>query len=583
MVDPSSDFFVGQQVANFRIDALVKDGTLSRIYLGRDVIQRRPVAVKIIDARQEQDELYLERFLREARGMMSAWWHQHITRVYYAAKRDGRYITVMEFVDGPNLRDVLADYANDGELIPVDDVIRIGRAVAEALAYAHQHGVVHRDVKPSNVLMCVDGRILLTDFGLAPPILHENRVAIYGTPEYISPEQIASPENLGHQADLYSLAVILYELLVGRPPFEGDENDAILQQHLTTTPTAPSVINPYLNREVDAVLLRALSKIPDGRYQTGIELIDALETALGARAGLLTDEGWMPPMPAVTQEEGGAAPAVSQISVVDRIASQLEMSEAELAQKKGPLSRRRVNMLGCWVIFLILISALVAGGFYAWPIVKASVNEPSPTSIVAEVLPTETETPTETAVPLPTIISVTVAIVVTAAPPTSTATTPPTDTPLPEPTPTFTLAPSTATTPPTATPSFTGPPIRFHYNRHSFYILNPATEPINVVNIAFQALNADGQLIGQGFRGRDWSIIYPDLESGRCDAIELMDTQNWLRPSECESYNVTLTPPITYEAFWVAQGEVVSFRVFWNGREIGTCPIVTGLCELQLP
>ena len=580
MVDPSPDSFVGQQVANFRIDKLVKDGTLSRIYLGRDVIQRRPVAVKIIDARQERDKVYLERFLREARGMMSAWWHQHITQVYYVAKRDGRYITVMEYVDGPNLLEVLARYAAEGELIPVDDVLRIGRAVAEALAYAQQHSVIHRDVKPSNILMCVDGRILLTDFGLAPPILAGDVGEIYGTPAYISPEQIATLDELDHRSDLYNLAVMLYELLVGRPPFQGETSDAVLQQHLQMTPLAPSIVNPQLGREVDAVLLKALAKSPEDRYQSSLELMDDLEQAVGASMEVLTEEGEMPPLPAVMQAEENAIPLVSQISVVDKIASQLEMSQDDWMQQEGELARRR-RILGCWASLLLLMALLGVAGYYLWPSLTPAREES--VTAVAVVAPTQIME-TETAVPQPTFISSTVIVVITATPVAATPTELPTATPSAIPPVTPTDTPPTATPSPTATATPAGPPIHFHYSRYSFYMLNPANETITVSSVGFQSLDAEGQSLAQSFRGRDWSAIYPDLEPGRCNAIELRDAPNWLRPVECNAYNVTLTPSITYEdAFWLTDVGIVAFRVFWNGRDIGTCPVVTGVCELHLP
>ena len=579
MDKPASDPLVGQQVANFRIDKLVKDGTLSRIYHGRDVIQRRPVAVKIIDAHQAQDNVYLERFLREARGMMSAWWHQHITRIYYAAKRDGRYITVMEYVDGPNLREMVLEYAADRELLPVDDVVRIGRAISEALAYAHQHGVVHRDVKPSNVLMCVDGRILLTDFGLAPPVLLKDDAQIYGTPAYISPEQIASSRGLDVRADLYSLAVVMYELLVGQRPFSGEDNDAVLQQHLTVMPLAPSVVNPQLSRDVDAVLLKALSKSPDKRYQSGFEFIAALEEALGASMALLTEDDEMPPLPAVMQEDKVAVPAVSQTSVVDKIASQLEMPTGEFEAVKLEKRRRAIGcrplMIGLFVLILVIV------GVYVFQFFTGSEGMSTPTAVA--VVPATVTTAPETAVPMPTIISATVIMVVTSLPPTSTDTPQPTVTPSLEPTETATLVPPTATSSPTQTPPFTGAPIHFHYSRYSFYMLNPASEPIQASSVSFQAVDIDGQSTGQSFRGRDWSAIYPDLETGRCNAIEIMDAPGWLRPPECQAYNVTITPLITYDAFWQEDAGIDSFRVFWNGRDIGTCPVVTGLCVLQLP
>ena len=114
-------------------------------------------------------------------------------------------------------------------------------------------------------------------------------------------------------------------------------------------------------------------------------------------------------------------------------------------------------------------------------------------------------------------------------------------------------------------------------------MLNPAVDTIKVNSVSFQALDISGQPTGHDFRGRDWSVIFPDLESGRCMAVELMDAPAWLRPSECRAYNVTLTPPITHEGFWFTGGEIDRFRVYWNGRDIGVCPVVAGVCELQRP
>jgi hypothetical protein len=138
------------------------------------------------------------------------------------------------------------------------------------------------------------------------------------------------------------------------------------------------------------------------------------------------------------------------------------------------------------------------------------------------------------------------------------------------------------TTTPTA--SFTGAPVRFFYGRYSFYMLNPAEEPLDSGAVTFQALDRNEEPMDEVFRGRDWSVIYRELESGHCNAIELMDAPSLLRPQECSAYNVTLTPPLTYSnAFWLPEGGNIAFRVFWNGHDIGTCPIVAGVCQLQLP
>ena len=161
-----TDPLVGQQLSSFRIDKVIKRGGMAQVYKGWDVMLERPVAIKVIDTRFRSNPSYAERFLREARAV-ATWRHEHIVQVYYADVQDGLYYFAMEYVDGLDLAEVLARYLADGLLMPQQDVLRIGRAVADALTYAHQHGVVHRDVKPSNVMLSADGRILLADFGLA--------------------------------------------------------------------------------------------------------------------------------------------------------------------------------------------------------------------------------------------------------------------------------------------------------------------------------------------------------------------------------------------------------------------------------
>jgi tRNA A-37 threonylcarbamoyl transferase component Bud32 len=581
MANPSPDPFVGQQVANFYIDELIKEGSLSRIYRGRDVIQRRPVAVKVIDASLRPDNAYAERFLREARGMMSGWWHPHITRIYYAARQNGRYIIIMEYVDGPNLKELLTTYTNEDELIPVDDVIRIGRAVAEALDYAHQNGVIHRDVKPSNVLVSVDGRVLLTDFGLVLPVEQELDLDSFGTANYMAPEQAVNLDDIDQMADLYSLAAMMYEMLVGQPPFPNSTDVASIQQRMSTKPPVPSSVNPYLSRQVDTVLLKALSRSPEKRYKTAVAFMEALTNSLGDPMEEAAEDGELPPLPAVTQMDKDAGPAISQISVVDRIASQLEVDGSEAVQRKK-LTRRQRTMLGCWGILVAVSVLLVAAAYLYSQMMPGEGEVPGVVALVT----TSTATPTDTAVPSPTPASteppMTVVVVITAVPPTTEATLLPTEA---VPSATATAVPSPDSPTPIPTPPPTGPTVRFFYDPYSFYMFNPSDDLLrNVGAIAFQALDFDGRPTGHDFRGRDWSGIFANLESGRCNAIELLDSPGWLRPVECTAYNVIVTPPLSsINAFWVASKGISSFQVYWNGRDVGNCPVVAGVCGLRLP
>jgi len=159
-------------------------------------------------------------------------------------------------------------------------VLRIGKAVAEALDYAHRKGVVHRDVKPSNILVGRDGRVVLTDFGLALDVEQGSLGEVFGSSRYIAPEQARRSSGAVPQSDLYSLGVVLYEMLTGSAPFDDPSPTAVALQHVTLAPPPPRSINPKLNAETEAVLLKALSKSPKDRYKTGGELIAALERAL---------------------------------------------------------------------------------------------------------------------------------------------------------------------------------------------------------------------------------------------------------------------------------------------------------------
>jgi serine/threonine protein kinase len=234
-----------------------------------------------MDTRYRDNTAYVKRFGREAQTI-TRWRHEHIIKIYYADKKAHPYYFVMEYIDGPDLGQVLTKYGASGKRPPPAEVLRIGRAVASALDYAHRRKVVHRDVKPSNIMVAKNGRVVLTDFGLAMDIEQGSLGEVFGSANYVAPEQARYSADAVPQSDLYSLGVVLYEMLTGRVPFEDPSATTVAIQHLTLPPPPPRKINPQLNKATEAVLLKALSKAPDKRYQSGVELIDALEEALAA-------------------------------------------------------------------------------------------------------------------------------------------------------------------------------------------------------------------------------------------------------------------------------------------------------------
>lgn len=574
MLEP--DPLIGQRLASFRIDNLIKRGGMAQVYRGWDVMLQRPVAIKVVDERFRDNPAYTDRFLREARAA-AMWRHPHIMQIYSADVQDGLYYFAMEYIDGYDLGELMARYMADGELMPHADVLKIGRAVSDALTYAHENGVIHRDVKPSNIMLSIDDRILLADFGLAMAMDEGTETEFLGTPHYISPEQAIRAGDAVPQSDLYSLGVILYEMLAGLPPFNDPSLTGLAFKHIHDSPASPRSLNPALGVEVEQVLLRALSKQPAERYATGQELMDALEEAL--QAGHPVVGGWvdLPPLPSgiSPMEVADSLSQLSQQSVVEKIAFQLEQEEAA-AQLTLP--KPSLAIVGWGVLGLIVAVGLILLGTWLWNLsgVRGLAGETA-------VLPTQMAD-VATAAPLPSPVSVQLTRV-QAAPsptpmPTEAATIGPTETAV---LPTATAIPEVTITP-MPLPAFDGPPVQFIYDNRSFYALNPGSAAIEAANLSFMAVDAQDESAGYRFLGRDWAKFYPRIEPGGCTQIEPIAFSDFLRPDECESYNALVTPSLLDDTlFWLPREEVDQFAVFWNGELIGYCEIVLGNCSLRLP
>lgn len=311
----NNDPLIGRQFANYKIESVLGRGGMAVVYFARDVSLQRPVAVKVIDAQFRQNVSYAQRFISEAQAV-ATWRHENIIQVYYASQEDDLYYFVMEYIDGLDLEGLLQHYAEEGELMPHPDVIQIGKAVASALDYAHQRGVIHRDIKPSNVMISSDNRVVLTDFGLALDTQQGSLGEVFGTPHYVSPEQARRSADAVPQSDLYSLGVMLFEMLTGVVPFDDPSAASIALQHLATPPPSPRSLNPSLNQATEDVLLKILEKEHDERYLSGAELLDHLEKALQQPTDKLATAE-LPPLPPGMESPNRS---LSSQTIMDRVA-----------------------------------------------------------------------------------------------------------------------------------------------------------------------------------------------------------------------------------------------------------------------
>jgi eukaryotic-like serine/threonine-protein kinase len=267
-------FESGAQIDSYRIEARIARSGMATIYRARDVRDNRVVALKIPHPDLEADPILFDRFQREA-SIGEKLDHPKVMRVFGGEERSRIYI-VMEWCDGRLLREIL----EEGHM-PQERAIHIAVGVLEALEYIHAHGIVHRDLKPENIMVNGDDNIKLIDFGIAGDVAarrltYANFTAAIGTPNYISPEQVKGKRG-DERSDIYSMGVILYELLTGKLPFSGPTPLAAMNERLLNHPVPPSVAQPSVSPQLQEILYRALEREPKNRYAHAREFLDDLE------------------------------------------------------------------------------------------------------------------------------------------------------------------------------------------------------------------------------------------------------------------------------------------------------------------
>ena len=282
------DELIGQTLGHFRVDARLGRGGMGAVYRAWDASLEREVALKVLLAASDSAR---ERFLREAR-VQAKLKHPNVVPIHFVGQQGDLSFLVMDVIEGESLSDVLARVGALDETRALD----VTDAIASALAAGSDAGLVHRDVKPSNILIDKSGRILLADFGLAKTVTLDGAIsapttdspdksgtltragAILGTPAYLAPEQ-ARGDAVDFRADMYALGVTLYEALAGQPPFTGENAGALLKQHLNEEPIKPRVLAPHLRPAVEALVMRLLAKQPEARFSSYAELRAAIENA----------------------------------------------------------------------------------------------------------------------------------------------------------------------------------------------------------------------------------------------------------------------------------------------------------------
>lgn len=343
----------GQTLDRYVIDELIGQGGMATVYRARQPQLERDVAVKVMLPSLAADPVFQERFRREAQASANLR-HPNILTVYdYGETEDRLLYLVVDCVRGGTLRERLS-----GPL-PLAETVEIAAQVAEALEYAHRRGIIHRDVKPSNILLTRDGHPLLTDFGLVKPIQSDRRITasgvLTGTPDYMAPEQVQGAEVDG-RADIYALGVTLYEMLTGQHPYEGETPVSVIIKHIQEPMPCPSNHNPAVPPALDEIVARATAKDPDARYQRAGEMARALRnTLVHERVPSLIGD-WT------------ASLAVPAVATPPHTPMADTVSET-YAHTLVPALRPWYRQGRTWAVLVLLLIALAAG---AWLVLRTS-------------------------------------------------------------------------------------------------------------------------------------------------------------------------------------------------------------------
>jgi serine/threonine protein kinase len=386
-------FAVNDYVGTYLLIEQQGQGGMATVFKAYHAALDRYVALKVMHTAFTEDPTFLERFQREAL-VVAKLDHPHIVPIFDYSNEEGRPYLVMKYIEGVTLKEKLKKFRPTyREMLPIIE------DVGSALTYAHELGIVHRDVKPSNVLISKEGKVYLTDFGLARMAQVSTTTLtsdqMIGTPQYISPEQATSSPNLDYRTDIYSFGVLIYEMVVGQVPFNADTPFAIIHDHIYTPLPLPSILNPSCPESIERVLLKALAKDPTDRYKDVNTMVRAFRGAIRQLEGTQVAES---PIPAekVAKQDSPAA-YQSNLPVIENINPASKENAFQRSSKKfPPRQKQKFSISRKW---LFIGGGILAGVLLLTLIGVIASNlrsTPPPNSPVA------TEPPREAVVPIAT-------------------------------------------------------------------------------------------------------------------------------------------------------------------------------------
>ena len=551
----------GRKLGRYELLERLGRGGMAEVYRAHQASIDRFVAIKLLHPFLADDPEFTARFLREAQNIGKLK-HPNIVQVYDfdSDPESETYYMVMELIDGPTHKDVLERLTEQDQTMDVRDALRICRDAASALAYAHSQSMIHRDVKPANLMLDRGHRVVLTDFGIARILSSAltSATAMVGTPAYMAPEQGLGDAG-DERSDLYSLGVILYQMGTGRLPYDGDTPLSVVLKHLNEPIPSAREANPDVPEDVDTLIQRLMAKDPADRYQSANELIADIERV----------EAGLPPeplsgavlRPSIWDSTTEPLVPVAVSTPVESATLQLKALAPAAAPRDvyvaARVPARRRNGRGClWLVLLIFVVAALTAVAITW--------ERSP--LAAFFAPSPTPTATATSTPTPTIT------------PTPTASLTPTATFTPTETPTVTLTPS-------ITPSLTitpSPTITLTPTMDVTQTLVQATLIMQLQTATVQACDYDYRIIEQDPPDGGYFLAGQDYRR----QIQLQNTGTcpWERNTSLvfvsgESFNAN--PPYFFirERVNVGEDTVIEFV----GRTPPTYGSRTGLWELRTP
>ena len=599
-----NDPLIGTQLGDYKIADVIGRGGMGRVYRGFDEKLERYAAVKVFDAKGFQgDEIeeYRSRFEREARAIARLR-HPNIVGVYQYNQSDNLYYMAMVMIDGRDLRTIIKEKASRGEQLSPEAMLRIMADVAAALDYAHSEGVIHRDVKPSNIMVMKDGHAVLTDFGLVLNVPEGTHGTTFGSVHYIAPEQARDSAKAVPQSDIYSLGIVLYEMLTGRVPFEDQSAINVALKHLSEPPPPPHKYNPDISPELEAVVLRALDKEFERRYGDGNSFVQALETALGT---IDEDEKTRQVViPNWAREVEKSAPEPSVVRSVDPptrfaipspvIATEKDETLEDRSDKSRLIPPLKANRWWNWKLIGAVVLVLLVGFLL---LTMLGGENPGPALTVLDGTTAPTEPPTD--VPSAAPSSVAVVAATDTDEPTDEPTTESTNAPTERSTATGTSVPpsrtpqstpttrpsATQTTSPTETRTADALPVESHfiYDDDSFLLINAGDEALDVSRITFVQMVDDGDdLEFPSTRWNGGGVPINALPPEDCFQIYTTNVVVGDTPESCRvrhKWDQTAFP----RWFWVSDDPNTRFEIRRDEVVLGECRVGDGECRVDIP